>query len=143
MAHQGSSHLKAPSPQVSGIQASPLPLATVPLVPYARTAGQLLPLRALDTPSPEQDSRWHVGKDIMVWANLVTDHFTDAEFVMFLDTDSILAYPVTCQSLFDDAGKPLWCARPTFSFPRQVSTSPTRLRCLLQMGREAWQRGKG
>ena len=27
---------------------------------------------------------------------------------MFLDTDSILAFPVTCATLFDDSGKPLW-----------------------------------
>ncbi|KAI9021242.1 hypothetical protein DFJ74DRAFT_119554 [Hyaloraphidium curvatum] len=44
------------------------------------------------------------------YARLTADLYVreEADFILFLDSDTLLALPVTCRSLFDDEGKPLW-----------------------------------
>jgi hypothetical protein len=44
------------------------------------------------------------------YARLTADLYVreEAEFILFMDSDTLLALPVTCRSLFDDEGKPLW-----------------------------------
>jgi len=46
--------------------------------------------------------------DRVQWGNWWADNYTDAEYLLFLDSDAMLALPVTCESLFDDAGRPKW-----------------------------------
>jgi hypothetical protein len=44
----------------------------------------------------------------MQWGQFWTDNYTDAEYVMFLDSDVFFAYPMTCQATFDSSGRSLW-----------------------------------
>ena len=41
---------------------------------------------------------------VMLWADRLVE--PSAQFVLFLDTDTVLTMPVSCSSLFDDAGRP-------------------------------------
>ena len=41
---------------------------------------------------------------LMMWADELVE--PSAEFVLFFDTDVVLTLPVTCQSLFDEGGRP-------------------------------------
>lgn len=43
------------------------------------------------------------------WGNWWADNYTDAEYVLFLDSDSLFSLPVTCSALFEPAtGRPYW-----------------------------------
>jgi hypothetical protein len=50
------------------------------------------------------------------WGNFYTENYTDAEYVMFMDSDSMFAYPLACQSMFDEKGKPYAYYWPDFNF---------------------------
>jgi len=45
-----------------------------------------------------------------MWDNLWADNYTSekAQYVMFLDTDTVFSLPVTCASIFDEDGRPIW-----------------------------------
>ncbi len=48
------------------------------------------------------------------WSDFWADNYTKAEFVMFMDSDSMFSHPLTCQSLFDEEGLPYWAYWPNY-----------------------------
>lgn len=48
------------------------------------------------------------------WSRMWVDNFTapikdgGPEYLLYMDTDSIFTYPLTCQNLFDENGRPYW-----------------------------------
>jgi hypothetical protein len=59
----------------------------------------------------------------LVWTqygNFLIDEYSSATYFMFMDSDSILHFPVTCQSLFDYKGRPIWLPFPWDPYDKKV-----------------------
>jgi hypothetical protein len=78
----------------------PKVLAWIPAGPQSHL--RIHPLRYSDAVA--HLSGYTLQAYVMLWADNYTQS-TGAEYVMFLDTDSVLALPVTCSSLFDEQGR--------------------------------------
>ena len=95
-------HVFVPRDELAQVQ------RVLPTIPHLR-------VHSIETPRAQsQDQNWkklnrrrkHFA--MLNWCNLDADQYTNATFIMFLDTDSVLQFPVTCPSLFDRSGRPLW-----------------------------------
>ena len=53
---------------------------------------------------------WYLQQLLMLWA----DNFTDAEYIGFVDDDTLFTSPVNSYDLFDEAGRPRVIARSIF-----------------------------